>query len=298
MMRKMKNLWADFDENPESEITRATQDIYAFIENKFTRSEKPTALRGSAATMCVKRRWYQNKGFKATPLAPRKIVNFMLGDLTERVLVYFIENACVGEGKLYKEVFFGDEDGFFDLQGRYLNLHKQIESSFKIGGHEVKCHFDGLGLRHDGKWELIEIKSSSEFGFQKFVKEGPGDYLKQAHAYMLTEKCRELGVESVRFFFLKKNTGHVVDKNFPFSMNTAKKVINDFKISMQDKEPPAPFKLAEEKKRKKPTGRLIAQFPCNYCPYLSHCHGSYEKVFKKSGYALKPVFVFNQTQGG
>ncbi len=286
----IKNRWAKWEEKQDETVPTATNQIYEFIDDYLKRGHG-TANRASSATMCVKRRWYQNQGIEGTPLTPRKIVNFFLGDLTERTLVFFIKEALVGPGKLYSQVDFGEPAGDIEFQGKPITAYKQKTLMTKIGHLNIPGHADGFGKRNsDGKWELIEIKSAADYGFDEFKETGPGDYLKQSHILMMSDYAIDLGVNDVRFFYLKKNTGNLWDRLFPFDIEIANKAGAEFILADGDVEPDKPFQLAEETYYKKPTGRTVAKFPCSYCNYLERCQGPYEKEFKSG----KPVFVFKK----
>lgn len=284
------NPWAQHEEKIEGQIPSATLEIYKYIERYLEREKDNNVNRASAASNCVKRRWYQHHGQEATPLTPRKMVNFMLGDLTERTLQYFIKEALVGNGKLYSEVDFGEHIGTIKFQGRDIDLYSQKTLSFKLlDGTTITGHADGFGRRNsDGMWELIEIKSAADYGYNDFLTKGPGDYINQAHALMMTEECTRKSVNQVRFFYLKKNTGHIYDRLYDYNEDIAIKVIEAFIAAKGDIEPKAPYSLFNETFRSKPTGRVIAAYPCTYCPYLEKCQGPHTKEFKNGS----PKFVF------
>lgn len=248
------------------------------IEDYIEASEPDTpgtANRCSAATMCVKRRWYQNRGLPGEKITARKRINFLLGDLAELTVQHFIEKACVGPGKLYSEVDFGHPIGHMPSRG--ITFYEQKTLHLDVpNGPQVTGHIDGLGKRNlDGKWELIEIKSSSNYGFDSFLEEGPGDYIKQAHACMMTKELMALDVKTVRYFYLKKETGHIADQSFQFNDSIAHTVLKEFSIAFLDTEPEKPYGLKQRK-----DGVFIAQFPCSFCPYLERCQGKYTMEFK------------------
>ena len=300
-------LQKDLVENPftieedklDSLIPTATLEIYNFIAGYLERKEPGTVNRASSATMCVKRRWYQHRGYQASPLTPRKSINFLLGDLTERCLAYFISEACVGPGKLYSEIDHGEIIGSIHFQGKELKIYKQKELKIKINNDLIITgHCDGMGKRNsDGQWELLEYKSSSNYGFDSFKRDGAKDYLKQAHALGMSDLAKERNVQSVRFFFLRKETGNCWDRLELFHPAINAVVRNEF-LAVLGPEMEAPFKLKVETegrgKKKTETGRYIAEFPCSFCSYLLYCKGPHDIEFKKTqGGGLKPVYIFN-----
>lgn len=293
----VENPFAAFEDKADPLIPTATNQIYQFINEDLARKPDTHVNRASSATMCVKRRWYQRNGAPGETLTPRKIINFSLGDLSEKTLLYYVKYGCVGPGKLYSEVDFGKVVGTFKSQGKQFEEYEQETLTAHIPGlaQPITAHVDGWGRRNsDGKWELIECKSAANWGFKDFKEAGPKDYLKQSHACMMTGKAKELGVRQVRYFYLRKETGHLWDSLHSFNEALAQEVIDGYVVSNQVEEPRAPHQLIKELERKKPTGRKVASFPCTYCPYLKQCHGEYVVDWKQDyqfGFK-KPVYVF------
>lgn len=295
-MDLIANPYARFEDKADPKIPTATLQIYDKINENSKREESANVLRASAATMCVLRRWYQNQGLKGETLSPRKIVNFMLGDLSEMVLLHFVKEGCVGPGKLYSEVQCGQVSGNFKIQQGTItiNTYYQKDLHLQINDKEVIGHGDAFGKRNsDGAWEYIECKSAANWGFKSFQDAGPGDYIKQAHAIMMTREARNLEIKHTRFFYLRKETGHVWDKLVDFNPRIGAVIQKEFLDSVGAAKPPKPFHLVDETFRKKTTGRKIAEFPCTYCPYLENCHGKHEIDWKSDQWGnMKPIYVF------
>ena len=290
-MRLVTNPYAYLDDRADREIPTATLQIYDHIAQSLMREDSTHVNRASSASLCPRRRWFQRTGVKGTPLNPRKIINFTLGDLTERVVLAFIRDGLVGPGKLYSEIHLGEKIGEIKLQGKLLDVHAQEDLVIQEKGMpEVTAHADGWGKRNlDGKWELIEIKSAADYGFSGFQQEGPKDYIKQAHALMMTTKAKELGVRETRFFFLRKSTGHIHDRLEVFDEKIWRQVRREYIQVLSDDCPPAPYKLKEDK-----DGRTVAPFPCaGYCPYTKECHGDFDVEWKKDHFGhYRPSYVF------
>lgn len=301
MQELVKNPFAPFEDSADPEIPTATLQIYGFINDYLGRKPDTHVNRASSASMCVKRRWFQRRGVIGTPLTPRKSVNFLLGDLSERVMLYFITQACVGHGKLYSEVDFGTKEGEITFQGKTLNIYRQEDLSVEVEGvGKITAHADGFGKRNsDGKWELIECKSSSNYGFRNFRKDADtGDYLKQSMTLMRTGKAEHLGVEQVRFFYLRKETGHLYDAIFDFDPFLWAQVISEFKMAIAEVEPVAPYAPEPEIYYRKPTGRMVLPFPCaGYCPYTDKCHRNYDVEWKGDQHGnQKPTYVVRKDE--
>lgn len=292
-----ENKWAKNDNSAQMELPEGTFNIYEGIDKDFNTGELDSNVnRGSAANGCVRQRWYKKNGYEAKGMAPRAYINFGLGDASEHIIKYYISRYCVGPGKLYKQVYFGKECGEFTIQHRSIKKHEQLESSWKYlddnqEEQEVVCHFDGLGQLQDGTIELIEIKSASSFGFTTFKKEGPEDYLNQAHSYMMTDLCVEKKVKRVRFFYIRKETGHIFDRQFPYNVALALEVKRGYYDATR-KEPPRQLSLVDVKYRGKPTGKKKLSWKCEYCPYIEVCRPEYEVSYTKDRFGnQKPVYT-------
>lgn len=278
------------DPKLEPEIPTATNQIYKYIDSKTPVADGRNANRCSSAAGCVRKRWYQNHGYIGQKIQPRARVNFMLGDLSELVVVHFIKSALVGPGKLYQKVNFGEVTGTFKVNGFDIETHSQKDLHLELGGLTIVGHSDGFGKRSsDGKWELIEVKSSSDFGFDVFKSDGPEDYLKQSHALMMTRELRSVPVDYVRFFYLKKQTGNLWDRLFQFDDETAEITRKEFLLAASDTIPDAPYGFIDEMVRRKKTGRKTVPWQCQYCPYTRECKGDFTIEFSGG----KPKYIFN-----
>lgn len=284
----VENAFSQWEEKPEGSVPKATYEIYNYINEYLGRKQDTHVNRASAASMCFKRRWFTKNGYEGTPLTPRKLVNFLLGDLSEKTMQHFIKEGCVGPGKLYSQVDFGEEIGEFNIQGKKIAVYDQPDLTARIGEIEVTAHVDGWGLRNsDKKWELIECKSAADYGFELFITNGPGDYLKQSTVNLQTDKAIELEAKSVRFFYLKKNTGHLWDRLFHFNEELAKDVSAEYFLANQEMQPFRPHVPKIETFRGKPTGRKVLPWQCGYCPYTSTCWKGEASMEFKNG---KPIW--------
>lgn len=295
--RLSQNPFAEHDYSGESLVSEASLEIYKYIDQHLVdREDESNVLRSSAAPQCVRRRWHQARGIKGHRMAPRSIVNFLIGDVVEHAVKYLVLKSNVGPGKLYSRVDFGRVTGHFTIQRREFEIHEQIEVRTRLGVLSIVGHLDGRGKRNiDGQWEDIEVKSSGNFGFEKFKEKGPSDYTKQAHSNMLSAESRALGVKETRYFYVHKEKGFLFDRVVQFDQVIADQVILEFNQSMAPSPPQAPYSLTREVKNGMPTGRQMAlSFPCGFCPYLNtvHCHNGLKKtnaygrtVFVKDGRA-------------
>lgn len=295
MSDKIENPWGDDLLDPS--IPTGANQIYQHISANAPEDSK-NINRASSANYCFRRRWYQNNGYRSKPLAPRKRINFLLGDLSELVVLRWIKEACTGHGKIYSEVCFGKETGRLDFKGHVLCTYEQPDL---IGRYhyvyrkkdvaiEYVAHPDGFGKRNsDGKWELIEIKSSSSYGYSSFIKEGPKDYLGQCHAIMNTDKAKELDIQETRFFYLRKDTGHIYDQVVKRDPKEDEEVRRGFWFSNRLEIPVDPYPKID-----KGTYYTVSWI-CGYCPFIDHCKPGYEMSWKKDHLGtLKPVLKWEK----
>lgn len=286
------NPWNKWEDRREELIPSATLQIYQSIADNLARKKDTHVNRASSASMCFKRRWYQRKGFDGTPLTPRKMVNFLLGDLSEKTVQSFIKQGCVGPGKLYSEVDFGKEIGTIKIQGKDISLYDQEDLTAQVGDIVVTAHVDGFGKRNtDQSWELIEIKSAASYGFDSFKESGPGDYLKQAMVNLRTNRALELKANQVRFFYLAKETGNIWDRVFDFDHELFYEVEQEYKIANSDEEPIRPHVPKNETFRSKPTGRRVLPWQCGYCSFTETCwKGEAQREWKNN----KPAWYMKE----
>lgn len=313
MSELIQNPYVMGEDKADPLIPTATRQIYDYIREEYGEPDDEegdtNVNRASAAYQCTKRRWFKRKGYKGIAITPRKIVNFTLGDLSELTVQYFIKKACVGPGKMYSEVDFGEKTGEQMINGKLIEFYKQKDLHLTLHHDslppiEIVCHADGLGKRNlDGQWELIECKSSANWGYKGFMAGEPNDYLPQAHTVMMTDECRALGVRATRYFYLKKETGNLWDRLEFFNDLIWQKTKNSFFEVMSEEMPPTPYDLTTHyayvlkpgnvRKTKVVTKDLEAQFPCTYCPYIEHCFGKFELEFTEDQWGhQKPAYVF------
>lgn len=301
MARLTKNPFLEADIEAEDFVSEGALQVYRYLDTLADREDESNVLRASVAPLCVRRRWLQARGLKGKRLAPRALSNFILGELFEYAIKHLIKTSCVGPARLYSEVNFGKVIGTFTIQKREFEIHEQLESRTKIGPLTIVGHWDGVGRRNfDGKWEMIEAKSASDYGFRKFKAEGPGEYIKQAHVLMMSDVAKKLGITETRYFYGRKQKGHLHDVLVPFQESVADMVSRDYLASVGPECPAPPHSLTREISGGFPTGRLVAlTFPCTYCPYLNteHCHNGLTRYVRrdqggnrKPFYAKKAVF--------
>lgn len=243
--------------------------------------------RASAATKCVRARWYKKNGYKPEPLLERSYLVFAFGDMSERLITTLLMK-CIGPDKFYKSIMLGERKAEFFLQNGTLPIHNynQFEVVTEIGDLKIKGHPEGFAQLHDDTWELLEIKSAATMSYERMVREGPGDYIKQAHTLMMSDKAQELGVKSVRFFYIDKNTQHFETQLHHFDYRIWDQVEKEYKQSNSKTTPERPYEPVPETYYKKPTGKLKLPWQCSYCEFNKHCYPQAKLEIVKG----KPVY--------
>jgi hypothetical protein len=282
---------------PETNETQACVEIHQWVNEELGRKEVGHANRASSAPQCVRKRWFQNQGIEGEPMQPRSLIVFATGDVVEHVYKYFIAKACVGPGKLYSEVDFGKKNGTFTIQHREFDVYEQETLTIRFGnGPEISGHADGWGKRNsDGEWELIEIKSSSSYGFDDFVA-GDTDYVPQLHALMMSNKAKELGVKQARLFYMNKNTSAIFDRLYDYDVAIANQVWREYVVSNGPNEPSIPDQEGigaepvqvynRKTKSYDSTGSHKLGWKCSYCSYNKKCFPNARLEFKGG----KPIY--------
>lgn len=253
--------------------------------------------RSSSASRCVRERWLKRIGTIGEPTQPRMFLVWKYGHMAEDFYKQLVKMFCVGPEKLYSEVDFGTPirsfmvDSIEVLQYEQPTVYTKITDKLTVTGH-----VDGWGKRNaDDKWEVMDFKTASNYGYDKFVAGEIPEYIYQMASLLLSDKAKELGAESSRLWYWRKETEHLHDKPFPFLKNDIEKVRREFIVAASEPEPAPPYELEQEKtynrstKQYDPTGRMIIpNYPCGYCAYKAHCYSEVQLEFKSG----KPVWVY------
>jgi len=283
------------DDKVDGTVPTCSQLIYDYV--KETREGYDTNIyRASSASQCSRRLWYQKRGTQgARDIAPRTALNFLQGDIGELTIKSFIKAALVG--KFYSEVDFGILKQNLMVNKREIEIYEQQTVETQGDGFDILGHVDGWGKRlSDGAWELIEVKTASNWGYKEFVEGSPGEYLYQANVLLYSNKGKELNATGVRFYYLRKETGHIYDKFYPKDESKKNEALQKFLQAGRDAPPPRSYLLEEETVRRNPTGRFTCcSYPCGYCPYLQHCHGEFEVEMKANQFGqYTPKYIFKK----
>lgn len=234
---------------------------YVFKRQFMTEDEAVSKgnLRLSSAGRCARQVAYAYHGFekKGKEIDARAKLVFWTGDLVELTVVNLAK-----------------------LSGANLTAtgFNQLQIKLPVNGTFISGHPDGV-LFEDKQQYLLEVKSMSSYGFEKFLK---GDideaYLAQVNAYM---EC--LGLNKCVFIGLNKESGvlHeiVLDKNTEIVEKVRKNLLSVIHST--------PESLPEQPKEYGPDDKGFYQWQCLYCAYWGHCRPNAEKVLVKNSYKLK-----------
>ena len=106
---------------------------------------------------------------------------------------------------------------------------------------------------------------------------------------MLSNKYTRMGVRHVRFFGMRKETGHLWDSLHEFDQKLADGLARDVRMIFSDAMPPRAFPLKKNKAGK----WVTSAWQCSYCDFVEECHGKYEVTYKKDQFGShKPTFIF------
>ena len=95
-------------------------------------------------------------------------------------------------------------------------------------------------------------------------------------------------MRKVRFFGMRKETGHLWDRLHDFVPFIADEVLKNFQDVFGVAAPRKPFVLKKHK-----DGTYRAPWQCQYCAYTETCQGNFEVQYKKDQFGnQKPTYIF------
>jgi hypothetical protein len=293
-MSQLKNPFFDIDTNSEEFVTQITEAIYRGVMDDQNATRSNAINRPSSSGKCARALWYAKNNYTATPIAGRAHLSFMAGHISEDTMKHFVKKYCVGEGKPFKSVEFGEVVRSFWVGGEEVFQYKQITTNTVLpSGRELPGAIDGLVQYHSGSWAIMDCKSTSDYGFAKVKKENdPEDYKYQAHCYMESDIGKKYDVKKFLFLYMRKTTGHLHDFTIDLDPELIKEIDGRFMLANGEITPPREYEPEIETHYKKPTGRKILPWQCSYCAYNAHCWSGSTKDFKKDQFGnYKPVLV-------
>lgn len=207
------------------------------------RSYTPYLRLSNLGTKCNRKLWYSiNAQDQAEPLSPATRIKFLIGDISEALLLFFAK-----------------------ISGHTVE-HEQAEVEF----HGVRGHIDGVVDRM-----VLDCKSASSQSFSKFQDGLTGErddfgYLTQLQTYNRVSK--EIGLvddgSKAAFLVLDKQHGHITLDIHPSDDVDYKKVIDDKRSIISNPEPPErAFTPVSDGK----SGNHKLATVCSYCEFKHTC---------------------------
>ena len=232
----------------------------SFTRQFLTNDVETTAgkLRPSSAGRCPRQQAYAYHGFekKGKEIDSRAKLIFWAGDLTEMTLLSLAKAAgcCV-----------------------FATGFNQIRLPVKFNGTEITGHPDGL-LLHEGEIYLIEVKSMSSYGFEKFERgEIDESYLAQVNLYL-----DALALDKCVFLAQNKDSGVINERILtrdPEIVAKAKANLMTVINSTKEKLPPPPPEYG-------PDTKGYYYWTCRFCAWFQVCRPNAELVLVKNSYIL------------
>jgi len=154
----------------------------------------------------------------------------------------------------------------------------QMQIKLPVNGSMISGHPDGI-LFEDKQQFLLEVKSMSSYGFEKF-QNGDIDsaYLAQVNSYM-----EALGLNRCVFVGINKDSGvmaeRVIDKD-PVLVERIRENIKTVLKSTPENLPPQPTEYG-------PDPKGFYTWNCRYCAWWKVCRTNAEEVLVKNSYKLK-----------
>lgn len=224
--------------------------------------QEPDAYRMSSAGKCLRYLAYVLAGYEPAPLEPRGARVFRIGDLVHADIQKSLGHA--GLASRFEERVFLSVPLKEELEGRFVEL---------VG------HIDGIYHDPEQGDKLLEIKTTTDYGFQEVQRTQGGSidggYLAQNVAYQYAT-----GLDGVWLYY-NKNTSAI------YSFYADKQLNRPTFIAIQDRftklkrfedsgdtEPPESFREhqpEQEMYRRKPTGKMKLKWQCSYCKMNGHC---------------------------
>ena len=226
-----------------------------FMEN--SEREHKGKLYLSGAGKCARQLAYGYHGFepRGKKVDSRSKIVFFMGDLVEFMIIPLAKLAGC------------------NLVATGL---QQTTVSFKANGEMVYGHPDGLLIEPEENF-LVEIKSMSSYGFDKFQDGDIDDsYLAQVNCYLEGTNLKRCVMVAVN-----KDSG-VLHEQIVTKDNA---IVEACRLNLKNVLNSSPGLLPDPKYQKDEKG--FYPWQCLYCAYWGHCRTNAEEVLVKNSYKLK-----------
>ena len=227
----------------DSEIDKFGEAMKDLMKKEFLPHQYGSRkLRLSAIGKPDRQLWYSYNGYTGEKLLPHNFIKFMYGHMIEELILFYTRMA-----------------------------------GHTVEGEQKQCTVEGvkghMDARIDGR--LIDVKSTSTFGFKKFkdgtlAEDDPFGYVAQLKAYAHSE-----GDDKYGWVAIDKQNGHLTYLEYDNNTQHEKinydiaERVNHVKEMVKAEQPPErcyePVPDGKSGNMKLPTG-------CSYCGYKKHCY--------------------------
>jgi len=196
--------------------------------------------------------WFVHKGYTKENFTPDVLMKFLYGHVTEELILALVK-----------------------LAGHKVT-HQQAEAEVEGIKGNMDCMIDDV---------LIDIKTTSPYGFKKF-KEG-GVRFNDSFGYVdqLRGYAASLGVDEAGWLIIDKSGGHICThfENFKNDDRIEERIKELHQVVANPKMPEQCYELVPEGK----SGNTKLAMECSYCVFKLHCFPDM-KVF---AYSTGPKFL-------
>ncbi len=238
---------SDGGEPPLENLLKFGANSMALLKKQMHQPEKTrpekTLFASEIGEKCLRKLWYKvNYPNKAEALLPHVRIKFMYGDLLEQLVLLLAKEAG------------------HTVEGEQEGVERNLLNGWKIRGR-IDARIDGL---------LIDVKSTSEYGFKKFrdgsyTSEDPFGYMAQLGTYA--------GGGDAGFLAIDKTTGQLaLARPAAKQLNEAYTALagRDFTpLEDPSTEPERGYGPLPDRK----SGRMRLCTECSYCAFKSTCWG-------------------------
>lgn len=254
----------------EQEFGRVVGDkLRRALEGRSNDRRERVLYMSEAGRPCIRQLWYKYRPeeYPPEPLQPHNLIKFLYGDILEEIVLLLVRLSGHEVTEEQKE------------------CEIELENGWKVRGR--------LDAKIDG--EVVDVKSASTYGFQKFKNhEVAGNdnfgYIRQLELYNVAEKVSPESLTS--FLAIDKQNGHITKDTYWFnsSEESVKKKLTTLTNVIESEELPERG-FDDEPERK--SGNRKLGIACSYCPYKFECWSDTNngEGLKGFAYSRGPVWL-------
>lgn len=237
LVQDIKGLFTDKPvEVPDDLVEQLGKDLAETFKDRLSNRQGNYLRISNLGTACDKKLWHQvNTPELGEPLKPETRINFLFGDIIEHLTLFLAKVAG----------------------------HTVTDEQKTVDLHGVKGHIDAVIDGH-----LVDVKSTSTMGFQKFSSGlKPNDdafgYIHQLQGYM-----EALDEPEASFLAVEKQFGKITLDTHTKSKVSAEKLVQRTKEMLSNATPPP--RAFEDEPFQAGGNRQIPMY-CRYCDHKWHC---------------------------